>query len=113
LDFKNRLILFFILIAVIPIAALSVVFTVTVIEFKEQISNVYSGFVSNMAILQMNKGDLLAIKADLVQYTSSQDAGQKASAIAHMQEMKNGIAGIAGDYKAIKDLPGGFEPPAS
>ena len=111
LDFKNRLILFFILIAVIPIAALSVVFTVTVIEFKEQISNVYSGFVSNMAILQMNKGDLLAMKADLVQYTSSQDAGHKASAIAHMQELKNGIAGIAGDYKAIKDLPGGFEPP--
>ena len=111
LDFKNRLILFFILIAVIPIAALSVVFTVTVIEFKEQISNVYSGFVSNMAILQMNKGDLLAMKADLVQYTSSQDAGQKASAIAHMQELKNGIAGIAGDYKTIKDLPGGFEPP--
>jgi hypothetical protein len=64
-----------------------------------------------MAILQMNKGDLLAMKADLVQYTSSQDAGQKASAITHMQELKNGIAGIAGDYKAIKDLPGGFEPP--
>lgn len=111
LDFKNRLILFFILIAVIPIAALSAVFTVTVIEFKEQISNVYSGFVYNMATLQMNKGDLLAMRVDLVQYTSSQDAGQKASAIAHMQELKNGIAGITGDYKVIKDLPGGFDPP--
>ncbi|MGI0018855.1 MAG: hypothetical protein ACREAY_00125 [Nitrososphaera sp.] len=111
MDFKNRLILFFILIAVIPIAALSVVFTITVIEFKEQISNVYSGFVSNMAILQKNKGDLLAMRADLVQYTSSQDAGQKASAITHMQGLKSSIAGIAGDYKMIKDLPGGFEPP--
>ena len=110
LDFKNRLILFFILIAVIPIAALSVVFTITVIEFKEQISNVYSGFVSNMALLQKTKGDLLAMRADLLQYTSSPDAGQKASAISHMQGLKSGIVGIQ-EYKAIEDLPGGFEPP--
>jgi hypothetical protein len=111
LDFKNRLILFFILIAVIPIAALSVVFTVTVIEFKEQISNVYSGFVSNMALLQKSKGDLVAMRADLLQYTTSPDAGQKASAISHMQGLKNGIAGIQEEYKSIEDLPGGFEPP--
>jgi hypothetical protein len=41
LDYKNRMILFFILIAIIPIAALSAVFTTTVIKFKEEISPIY------------------------------------------------------------------------
>jgi hypothetical protein len=111
LDFKNRLILFFILIAVIPIAALSAVFTLTVIEFKEQISNVYSGFVSNMDILQKNKGDLLNIRTDLTQYAGAANLQQKAAAISQMKELKDDMAKSLGEYKKIQDLPGGFRTP--
>lgn len=111
MDFKNRLILFFILIAVIPIAALSIVFTVTVIEFKDQISNVYSGFVANMDILQKGRGALLGMRADLLQYAVSQDPAQKAAAISHVQALKEEAAKVVGQYKRIEDLPGDFSVP--
>ncbi|HEY7508338.1 MAG TPA: hypothetical protein VH677_04350, partial [Nitrososphaera sp.] len=67
MDFKNRLILFFILIAVIPIAALSAVSTVTIIKFKDHVASVHDGLVTNVAVLSVNKGDLLGIKSDLIQ----------------------------------------------
>lgn len=111
MDFKNRLILFFILIAVIPIAALSIVFTVTVIEFKDQISNVYSGFVANMDVLQKGRAALLGMRADLLQYAASQDPTQKAAAISHVQALREEAAGVVGEYRRIEDLPGGFRAP--
>ncbi|WP_337861606.1 hypothetical protein [Nitrososphaera sp.] len=118
MDFKNRLILFFILIAVIPIAALSVVFTVAVIEFKGQISNVYDGFVSNANMLQADRAGLLSIRADLVQYTAAQDSASKSSAISHMQQQVKGALSeentvAAGGYKKIGDLPGRFSAPGA
>jgi hypothetical protein len=64
------MILFFILIATIPIAALSAVFSFTVIKFKEEMSAVYEGFVPNLAILSKNKSDLSAIRSDLIQFTA-------------------------------------------
>jgi hypothetical protein len=113
LDFKNRLILFFILIAVIPIAALSAVFTLTVIEFKEHLSAVYSGFVANLGILSRSKGDLLEIKSDLVQYVSAQDAGAKSASVASVKALKNDFSSVSEDYKKIEDLPGGFRAPGA
>jgi hypothetical protein len=110
LDFKNRLILFFILIAVIPIIALSAVSTVTIIKFKDQIANIYSGYVTNVELLSKNKGDLLGMRSDLIQFVSSPDPAQKKAGITHMMQLKNGIASIAGNYKTIEDLPGDFLP---
>ena len=111
MDFKNRLILFFILIAVIPIAALSAVFTLTVIEFKEHLSTVYSGFVTNLGILSRGKGDLLAMKSDLVQYISTQDTGTRSANIAAVKALKSDFSSISPGYKKIQDLPGGFKTP--
>jgi hypothetical protein len=112
LDFKNRLILFFILIAVIPIIALSAVSTVTIIKFKDQIANIYSGYVTNVELLSKNKGDLLGIRSDLIQFANSADPVQKKAGITQMVVLKNGIASTAGSYKTIKDLPGDFLPVA-
>ncbi|MEO9294841.1 MAG: hypothetical protein ABI347_04490 [Nitrososphaera sp.] len=113
MDFKNRLILFFILIAVIPIAALSAVFTVTVIEFKEHLSAVYSGFVTNLGVLSRSKGDLLEIKSDLIQYVSTQDAGTKSASVASVKALKNDFSSVSEGYKKIEDLPGGFRAPGA
>ncbi|UVS67994.1 MCP four helix bundle domain-containing protein [Nitrososphaera viennensis] len=110
MDFKNRLILFFILIAIIPIIALSAVSTVTIIKFKDQIANIYSGYVTNVELLSKNKGDLLGMRSDLIQFASSQDPAQKKAGISHMILLKNGIASTAGSYKTIQDLPGDFLP---
>jgi len=83
LDYKNRMILFFILIAVIPIAALSAVFSFTVIKFREEMTIVYEGFVPNLAILSKNKSDLSGIRSDLVQFTST-SGDQKTARVMHM-----------------------------
>lgn len=112
MDFKNRLILFFILIAIIPIIALSAVSTVTIIKFKDQIANIYSGYVANVELLSKNKGDLLSMRSDLIQFAYSQDVAQKQAGISHMVLLKNGIALTAGDYKTVENLPGGFLPVA-
>ncbi|HEU4984349.1 MAG TPA: MCP four helix bundle domain-containing protein, partial [Nitrososphaera sp.] len=110
MDFKNRLILFFILIAIIPIIALSAVSTVTIIKFKDQIANIYSGYVTNVELLSKNKGDLLGIRSDLIQFANSQDPALKKAGITHMISLKNGIALTAGGYKTIENLPGDFLP---
>lgn len=110
MDFKNRLILFFILIAIIPIIALSAVSTVTIIKFKDQIANIYSGYVTNVELLSKNKGDLLGIRSDLIQFANSQDSALKKAGITHMISLKNGIASTAGGYKTIENLPGDFLP---
>ncbi|HVX01773.1 MAG TPA: MCP four helix bundle domain-containing protein [Nitrososphaera sp.] len=112
MDFKNRLILFFILIAIIPIIALSAVSTVTIIKFKDQIANIYSGYVTNVELLSKNKGDLLGIRSDLIQFAYSQDLAQKKAGISHMIQLKNGIDSTAGDYKTVENLPGSFLPVA-
>lgn len=83
MDYKNRMILFFILIAVIPIAALSAVFSFTVIKFREEMTIVYEGFVPNLAILSKNKSDLSGIRSDLVQFTST-SGDQKTARVMHM-----------------------------
>lgn len=113
MDFKNRLILFFILIAVIPIAALSAVFTLTVIEFKEHLSTVYSGFVTNLSVTTRSKGDLLAMKSSLVQYVSTQDPAVKSASVASVKELKGDFSSVSDGYKKIEDLPGGFRAPAA
>ncbi len=110
MDFKNRLILFFILIAVIPIAALSAVSTVTILEFKNHTASVHDGLVSNMAILSANKADLYGIKADLIQYSSTGDSDQRSTSISHTLLLRNNIAATTGNYKAIEELPGEFLP---
>ncbi|MEO9363739.1 MAG: MCP four helix bundle domain-containing protein [Nitrososphaera sp.] len=110
MDFKNRLILFFILIAIIPIIALSAVSTVTIIKFKDQIANIYSGYVTNVELLSKNKGDLLGIRSDLIQFANSQDPTLKKAGIAHMISLKNDITSTAGGYKTIENLPGDFLP---
>lgn len=97
------MILFFILIAIIPIAALSAVFSFTVIKFKEEMSAVYEGFVPNLAILSKNKSDLSAIRSDLIQFTTV-SGDQKTAQVAHMLELKSGIDGSIDDYKRIEDL---------
>lgn len=111
MDYKNRMILFFILIAIIPIAALSAVFSFTVIKFKEEISTVYQGFVSNLAILSKNKSDIANIKADLVQFTSTTTEQQKDARISHILELKAGIDGSMEEYKRVEDLPNAFNQP--
>jgi hypothetical protein len=104
------MILFFILIAIIPIAALSAVFSFTVIKFREEMSIVYEGFVPNLAILSKNKSDLSAIRSDLVQFTST-SGDQKTAWVMHMLELKSGIDGSMDDYKRIEDLPKAFDQP--
>jgi hypothetical protein len=108
LDYKNRMILFFILIAIIPIAALSVVFTTTVIKFKDEMSTVYEGFVLNLAIISKNKSDIAAIKADLIQFASASSELQKSARISHILELKAGIDGSMDGYKRVEDLPNAF-----
>lgn len=110
MDFKNRLILFFILIAVIPIAALSAVSTVTIIEFKDHTTSVHDGFVANMALLSVNKGDLLGIKSDLIQYSSTGDRELKSDSISHALSLKENVDSAVGNYKTIEELPGEFLP---
>ncbi len=110
MDFKNRLILFFILIAVIPIAALSAVSTITIIEFKDHVASVHDGLVTNVAILYANKGDLLGIRSDLIHYSSVGDPGQKSDSMSHALSLKDSIDATAGSYKTIEDLPGQFLP---
>ncbi len=105
------MILFFILIAIIPIAALSAVFTTTVIKFREEISTVYQGFVSNMAIISKNKSDIASIKADLVQLSSSTSDSQRSARISHILELKAGIDGSMDGYKRVEDLPNAFNQP--
>jgi hypothetical protein len=102
--------LFFILIAVIPIAALSAVSTVTIIKFKDHVASVHDGLVTNVAVLSVNKGDLLGIKSDLIQYSSTADEGLKGASISHALSLKDKIAGTAGAYKTIEELPGEFLP---
>lgn len=110
MDFKNRLILFFILIAVIPIAALSAVSTVTIIEFRDHTTSVHDGFVANMALLSVNKGDLLGIKSDLIQYSNTGDREQKSDSISHVLLLKENVDSTIGNYKTIEELPGEFLP---
>ncbi|WP_415280786.1 hypothetical protein [Candidatus Nitrososphaera sp. FF02] len=110
MDFKNRLILFFILIAVIPIATLSAVSTITIIKFKDHATSVHDGFVANMEILTANKGDLLGIRSDLIQYSSAADAAQKSASISHALALKNNIDATVGQYKTVEELPGEFLP---
>lgn len=110
LDFKNRLILFFILIAVIPIAALSAVSTITIIKFKDHVASVHDGLVTNIAVLSVNKADLLGIKSDLIQYSNTADEGLKGASISHALSLKDRIAGSAGAYKTVEELPGEFLP---
>lgn len=105
------MILFFILIAIIPIAALSAVFSFTVIKFREEMSVVYQGFVPNLAILSKNKADLADIRSDLVQFTSAQGDPQKSAHISHMLELKFGIDMSMDEYKRIEDLPNAFDRP--
>ena len=111
MDYKNRMILFFILIAIIPVAALSAVFSFTVIKFKEEMSTVYQGFVSNLAILSKNKSELANIKADLVQFSSAINEQQKSARISHILELEAGIDGSMDDYKRVEDLPNSFNQP--
>lgn len=113
MDFKNRLVLFFILIAIIPIAALSIVFSITVIEFKGHMANAYTGFAQNAGILAENKGNLLAIRSELVRYTQSTDPEQKQSIILHAQELKDEVAKTISEYRRIEELPGSFSVPGS
>jgi hypothetical protein len=110
LDFKNRLILFFILIAIIPIIALSAVSTVTIIKLKDQVANIYSGYVTNVELLSKNKGDLLGIKSDLIQVANSQDSTQRKAGIAHIISLKNEIGSTMVGYKTLENLPGDFLP---
>lgn len=110
MDFKNRLILFFILIAVIPIAALSAVSTVTILKFKDHTTSVHDGFVANIGILSANKGDLLGIRSDLIQYSSTSDSGQRSDSISNALSLKNNIDAMIGEYKTIEELPGEFLP---
>jgi len=56
-DYKIRMILLFIHIAIIRIAA-PAVFTFTAIKFKRQMSTAHQGFVSSFKILSKNKADL-------------------------------------------------------
>lgn len=110
MDYKNRMILFFILIAIIPVAALSAVFSFTVIKFREEMSIVYQGFVPNLGILSKNKADLAGIRSDLVQFTATSEP-QKSARMSHMLELKSGIDGSMDEYKRIEDLPKAFDQP--
>lgn len=111
MDYKNRMILFFILIAIIPIAAVSAVFSFTVIKFREEMSVVYEGFVPNLGIISKNKADLATIRSDLVQFTSATSDSQKSARMSHMLELKAGIDGNMDEYKRIEDLPKAFDQP--
>lgn len=83
------------------IAALSAVFTITVIEFNEHLSTVYSGFVTDLDVLSRSEGDLLARKSDLVQYISTQDARTRSANIAGVKALKSNFASISQGYKKI------------
>jgi len=105
------MILFFILIAIIPIATVSAVFSFTVIKFREEMSVVYEGFVPNLGIISKNKADLATIRSDLVQFTSATSDSQKSARMSHMLELKSGIDGSMEEYKRIEDLPKAFDQP--
>lgn len=111
MDYKNRMILFFILIAIIPIAAVSAVFSFTVIKFREEMSVVYEGFVPNLGIISKNKADISGIRSDLVQFTSAASDSQKSARLSHILELKAGINGSMEEYKRIEDLPKAFDQP--
>lgn len=57
MDYQNRMVLLFIPIAIIHIAA-PAVFTFTAIKFKRQMSTANQGFVSSFKIVSKNKADL-------------------------------------------------------
>lgn len=105
------MILFFILIAIIPIAALSAVFSFTVIKFREEMSVAYQGFVPNLDIVSKNKSELANIRSHLIQFTSVENGPQKSAQVSQMLELKSGIDGSMEEYTRIEDLPNAFDQP--
>jgi hypothetical protein len=105
LNYKSRLILLFILIAIIPVFALSMVSAFTVLKFKDQLSNMYFGVGINQATLQEGNIALLSTKIDLQQYIGSQSTGQQASAIAALDRDSNTFSKQLENYKRISTSP--------
>jgi len=105
LNYKSRLILLFILVAIIPVFALSVVSAYTVLKFKDQLSNMYFGVNLNMATLEEGNRALQSTKIDLLQYIGSQSDDQQASAIAALDSHSNTFDESLGDYKKISTFP--------
>jgi hypothetical protein len=99
LNFKSRLILLFILIAVIPIIALSAVSAYTVLKFRDQLSTMYFGVNLNQAALQEGNQDLQYTKINLLQYIGSQNANQQSAAIVELESNSNAFIESFGGYK--------------
>jgi hypothetical protein len=104
LNYKSRLILLFILIAIIPIFALSAVSAYTVLKFKDQLSNMYFGVNLNQVTLQEGYQHLQSTKINLLQYTSSQSVDQR-EAILNLESNTNAFVKSFGEYKKVSTFP--------
>ncbi len=105
MNYKSRLILLFILIAIIPIIALSAVSAYTVLKFKDQLSNMYFGINLNQANLQESNHDLQSTRINLLQYINAENVNEQKAAILELEKNSNGFVQSFGGYEEISNFP--------